>query len=91
MYENIKIFNLISIEIRIDVNPFFGGSGIGFKGLLPGDKMVNRYYISIEKKLLYLLFTPIIPPTAPAITAPTIIIIDFKFNEKSPSITLDNI
>ena len=36
-----------TIELIIDVNPFFGGSGIFFEELLPGDKRVNRYYNSI--------------------------------------------
>jgi len=47
---------LNSIEIIIDVKPFFGGSGIYYEGLLPGDKRVNRYYISIEGLLrIYLI------------------------------------
>ena len=46
-------WNKKSIEFIIDVNPFFGGSGIYSEELLPGDKRVNRYYNSIE--ILFLL------------------------------------
>jgi len=49
---------LYSIEIIIDVKPFFGGSGIFFEELLPGDKRVNRYYISIEIYLFTIQDSP---------------------------------
>jgi len=49
-----KQTKLSNINI-IDIKPFFGGSGIFFKGLLPGDKRVNIYYIYIGFKLSKLI------------------------------------